>query len=226
VIDEVSKLEAHPQEMVRRYVDIKVTAWQSELILSGFLRFSSTSDYLFVELTYFILPPPKGEYYAIHRFNRRPTPHELFRLVLDSLKAMPLLWLKAPVRVATWLARPIDRARREQQVEQEIRENRRFDFGALGSIREAGADDEYAKYFQQMDVEQLYKVIDQHLFRVIWKFLKDKGVDTSQLERSIQAIINKGNWIVGNKNVNVAMDHSAIFDASGSGDSGGQQSSP
>ena len=83
-------------------------------------------------------------------------------------------------------------------------------------------DDDYAKYFQQMDVEQLYKVVDQHLFKIIHKFLRDKGVDTSQLERSIQAIINKGNWIVGNKNVKVAMDHSAIFDASGSGDSGGQ----
>jgi len=148
----------------------------------------------------------------------------LSRLVLDSLKAMPLLWLKAPLRVAKWMARPIGRARREQQVEQEIRENRRFDFGALGSVREAGADDEYAKYFQQMDVEQLYKVIDQHLFKVIRTFLKDKGVDTSQLERSIQAIINKGIWIAGDQNGNIAENHSVINDMSGAANADGEGS--
>jgi hypothetical protein len=224
VIDEVSKLEAHPQEMVRRYADIKVAAWQSELILSAFVRFSRTSDYLFIEVTYFILPPLKGEYYEIHRFNRRPTPHEFSRLVLDSFKAMPLLWLKAPLRVAKWMARPIGRARREQQVEQEIRENRRFDFGALGSVRELGADDDYAKYFQEMDIEQLYKVIDQHLFKVIRTFLKDKGVDTSQLERSIQAIINKGIWIAGDQKGNIAENHSVINDMSGAANTDGEGS--
>jgi hypothetical protein len=199
-IDEVSELEAKPEEMVRRYVDVKLPAWQSELILSAFVRFSRTSDYLFAETTYFLLPPLKGDYYEIHRFNRRPTPHELARLFVDSLTRMPVLWLEAPLRVARWIARPLVRARREQQIEQDIRENRRFDFGARGSIREIGSDPEYAKYFQEMDIERLHKVIDQHLFRIIRQFLKDRGVDTSQLDRTIGSIINRGIWISGDQN--------------------------
>jgi hypothetical protein len=43
VIDEVGKVEALPQELVRKYADIKVMSWQSELVLSTFLRFSQTS---------------------------------------------------------------------------------------------------------------------------------------------------------------------------------------
>jgi len=224
VINDVSKLEDQPEEMVRRYADIKVAAWDSEVILSAFVRFSRTSDYLFIEVAYYLLPPLNGDYYEIHRFNRRPTPHELFGLALDSLKALPLRWLQAPVRVARWMARPFARARREQQVEQEIRENRRFDFGALGSIREAGADDEYAKYFQQKDVEQLYKVIDQHLFKIIHRFLKEKGVDTRQLERSMQQIVNRGIWIAGNQSGNVAVNNSTINDMNASSDAEGEGS--
>jgi hypothetical protein len=202
VIDEVSKLEDQPEAMVRQYADIKVSAWDSEVILSAFVRFSRISDYLFIEVTYYLLPPLKGDYYEIHRFNRRPTPHEFFRIFVDSLIAMPVLWLKAPLRVARWMARPIGRARREQRIEQEIRENRRFDFGALGSVRDSGSEPEYGKYFQQTDVERLHKVIDRHLFTVIREFLTTKGVDTSELDRSARSIIKKGIWI-GTQNGNM-----------------------
>jgi hypothetical protein len=190
-ISEVSKLEAQPEEMVRRYADIKVPSWQSELILSAFVRFSRTSDYLFIEVSHCVLPPLKVGYYEIHRFNRRPTPHEFFRLLLDSLTALPLLWLRAPLRVAKWMARPITRARWEQEVRQEIRENRRFDYGAVGSIRESGSDSEYGKYFQQTDIERLHKVVDRHLFTVVRSFLQAKGVDTTELERDMRVIVRR-----------------------------------
>jgi hypothetical protein len=195
VIDEVSTLEDQPEEMVRQYADIKVAAWDSEVILSAFVRFSRISDYLFIEVTYYLLPPLKGDYYEIHRFNRRPTPHEFFRIFVDSLTTMPLLWLKAPLRVARWMARPIGRARREQRVQQEIRENRRFDYGAVGSVRDSGSEDEYGKYFMETDIDRIHKVIDQHLFTIIRTFLKGKGVDTSEFERLTRVIINKGFWI-------------------------------
>lgn len=217
VIDEVSKLEDQPEAMVRQYADIKVSAWDSEVILSAFVRFSRISDYLFIEVTYYLLPPLKGDYYEIHRFNRRPTPHEFFRIFVDSLIAMPVLWLKAPLRVARWMARPIGRARREQRVEQEIRENRRFDFGALGSVRDSGSEPEYGKYFQQTDVERLHKVIDRHLFTVIREFLKTKGVDTSELDRSERSVTYKGIWIGTQKGNKIVGDDGQIK-GSGGGD--------
>ena len=107
------------------------------------------------------------------------------------------------------MARPISQARREQVVGQSIREDRRFDYGALGSIRESGSDDAYAKHFQRMDVEMLHKIIDRHLLSIIRKYLKGKGVDTSELERSMRVIINKGIWISGNQNGNVAQGDNA-----------------
>jgi hypothetical protein len=215
VINDVSKLEDQPEEMVRRYADIKVAAWDSEVILSAFVRFSRTSDYLFIEVAYYLLPPLNGDYYEIHRFNRRPTPHEFFRIFVDSLTTMPLLWLMAPLRVARWMARPIGRARRKQRIEQEIRENRRFDFGALGSVRDSGSVREYGKYFQQTDVVRLHKIIDRHLFTVIRKFLKTKGVDTSELDRNERSIINKGIWIGTQKGNKITGDNGNIKDSGG-----------
>jgi hypothetical protein len=194
-IADVTALEDKPEALVRHYIDIKVAIWQSELILSTFVRFTRVSDYLFVEATYFLLPPIKGSYYAINALNPRPTPHEFFRLVLTSIARTPVLWLEAPIRVARWMARPIARARREQQVAQAIRENRKFDYGAIGSVRETGSEQEYAKFFQKMDIERVHKVIDRHLLTTIVRFLHGKGVDTSELEQSTRLIINRGFWV-------------------------------
>jgi hypothetical protein len=194
-IDNVAALDAKPVELVRQFADIKCSAWQSELILSTFVRFSVTGDYLFVEANHVVLPPLKGHYYDINTFNRRPTPHEFLRLVLDSAVNTPLLWLKAPLRVAKWLARPVTRARRRQRVGQSIRENLRFDYGAKRSVREIGADQEYAKYFQKMDIEKFQKVIDVQLLSSICDFLRGKGIDTSELDQRTMVILNDGLWV-------------------------------
>jgi len=181
-IDEVAKLEAKPPEAVRRYADIKVVSWDSQLILSAFVRFSRPSHYLFVEWSYFLLPPLKPHYFDINRLNPRATPHEWFCLVVDSTKTMPLLWLEAPLRVAKWMGTPISRARREYRVEQAIRENPTFDYGALGSIRESGSNRVYGKYFQQRDIEGFHKIVHRNLLESISEFLKERGVDTSDLD--------------------------------------------
>jgi hypothetical protein len=95
---------------------------------------------------------------------------------------MPLLWLEAPLRVAKWMGTPVARARREYQVEQSIRENPAFDYGALGSIRESGSNPAYGKYFQQRDIEGFHKIIHRKLLESIAEFLKEKGVDTGDLD--------------------------------------------
>jgi hypothetical protein len=159
------------------------------------VRFSVTGDYLFVEANHVVLPGLKGHYYDINTFNRRPTPHELFRLVLDSALSTPLLWLRAPLRVAKWMARPVSRARRQRRVGQSIRENLRFDYGAVRSVREIGADQEYAKYFQKMDIERFQKIIDEQLLASIADFLKGKGIDTTELEQRMVVIMNDGLWV-------------------------------
>jgi hypothetical protein len=97
------------------------------------------------------------------------------------------------------MARPIARARREQQVAQAIRENRKFDYGAIGSVRETGSEQEYAKFFQKMDMERVHKVIDRHLLTAIVRFLQERGVDTAELEQSIRLIINRGFWVGRNQ---------------------------
>ena len=195
LISDVAALEAKPPEIVRQYADIKVAAWESELILSTFVRFCRTSHYLYVEAIYFLLPPLKSDYYRINTFNPRPTPHEVLRLFLDSAASTPLLWLKAPLRVATWMARPVSRVRRQRRVRHAIEENLRYDYGATGSVRESGSDKEYAKYFQKMDIERFHKIIDRHLLASLSECLKGQDVDTTELEQRMQIIVNDGIWL-------------------------------
>ena len=194
-IDDVAALEAKPCELVRQYADIKVAAWQSELILSTFVRFTRTAHYLFVEAIYFLLPPLKSEYYRINSLNPHPRPHELPRLFLESAAATPLLWLKAPIRVAKWMATPLYRVRRQRRIRHAIEENQRFDYGATGSVRESGSDREYAKYLQKMDIERFHKIIDRHLLASLSEFLKAQGVDTTELDQRMLVIVNDGIWL-------------------------------
>jgi hypothetical protein len=222
-----SDLEVLPPEAARQYADIKVVGWASDLILSAFVRFSQAAQYLFVEVSYFVLPPIKARYYGINLRLHRPTAHGFLRLVVDSATRTPLLWLTAPLRVAKWIAHPITRARRERQVKKAIREVRRFDYGALGSIREAGSDNAYGKYFQKVDIERLQKIIDRHLFASISEFLKEKGVDTSELELNMQFIVNQGLWASGGYGAgagNVAAGTGAKI--GNSGNVAGKRSSP
>jgi len=132
---------------------------RSELILSAFLRFSRTYGLLFIEVSYCVLPPLKGDYYEIIVSNRRPTPHELFRLVVDSLTALRCSAEGAPaggeVDGTSHHSRPV-----EQEVRQEnSRESAVWITAQVGSIRESGSDSEYGKYFQQTDIERLHKVV-------------------------------------------------------------------
>jgi hypothetical protein len=214
-IDDVPKLETKPAEVVRRYVDIKVMSWESELILSAFVRFSRHAHYLFVETSYFVLLPLKPSYHDMGGFNPQPTPHELLRIIGDSTTGTPLLWLQAPLRVVKWMAHPASRARQKQQVGQAIRENRRFDYGATGSVRESGSDDGFPKYFQIMDVVKFHSIVDRYLLATVSAILKENGVNTSELERNIQFVIRRGIFI-DNKKGNVLIgDHGKINDSSG-----------
>jgi hypothetical protein len=84
-------------------------------------------------------------------------------------------------------------------VAQAIRENRKFDYGAICSVRETGSEQEYAKFFQKMDMERVHKVIDRHLLAAIVRFLQERGVDTAELEQSTRLIINRGFWVGRNQ---------------------------
>src|SRR5207244_7732191 len=128
----------------------------TELILSTFIRFWRTSAYLFVETTYFILPPLKRRYHDVDKFNRHPTLHELFHLMLDAAVHTPRLWLKAPLHVEKSSTRSLSRARREQQLRHAIMENRKFDYGAITSVRQLATSERYENYFQRQDVARFY----------------------------------------------------------------------
>src|SRR5207249_5576855 len=133
-----------------------------------------------------------------------------------SAASTPLLWLKAPIRVAKWMANPVYRVRRQRRIRHAIEENLRFDYGATGSVRESGSDKEYAKYFQKMDIERFHKIIDRHLLTSIRQFLKGRSVDTSELERSMRFIINQV-WIGAFSGVNLTVGTGAEINLSVNG---------
>jgi hypothetical protein len=52
-------------DTIRHYKCIRIISWKGEIVLSVFLRFVKLNQNLFVEASYFLLPPLKEEYHKI-----------------------------------------------------------------------------------------------------------------------------------------------------------------
>jgi hypothetical protein len=72
-----------------------------------------------------------------------------------------------------------------------------FDYGAKISIRESATSTEYRRYFQKLDKEMNFKVIERRILDSIVEFLDSKNIDTSDLQNRQQWILNEGVIVSG-----------------------------
>jgi hypothetical protein len=200
-VEDLRPFVADANPRVRLYTEIKVESWNGQVILSAFVRFWRSAEYLFVETTYRVLPPLKIDYRRIDSMNPRPTLRQLFqRILLPSALQVPLCSLQAPLGVVRGATLRIARARREHLTMQAIRENRLFNYGAERTVRESGSGRRYSTYFQWLDVERFTKVIDRHLLDTIRFFLEEKGVDVGELRLRMRSIFGTGVMVEGELN--------------------------
>lgn len=218
---------------IRAYKHIKVITWNGELVFSVFLRFRKFKKNLFVENSYFLLPPVKDDYKEIDTIAPGITFTKIRRVLLDSileitfsrffilflfsiewteanglfvkfglsLGLFDLIWVLLPILLKTIIEAWLDRSRRKRS-ERMIKETANFNYGAIMSLREIASSSEFSQYFQSLDKEMYFKVIEREIIDSLSDFLESKNIDTSDLKERQMAIFNSG-MIVSGGNIKV-----------------------
>ena len=181
----------------RTYLCIAVTDWSGEMVLTSYLRIKRGKSHLFAEASHFILPPLKQRYYDLNSMNPMLRLKHLTRWILSAVVTAPFALALSPFFVLAALNEPLLHWRIARQTRKEIRNNPMFNFGALTSIRQIGAENRFRVYFQQLDRDMHRKTTEQCVIDAIVDYLEQHGVDTSDIRERRTAILNTGVMISG-----------------------------
>lgn len=184
-------------ETARHYRVVRVVGWGGELVLSMYLRFLRVERGLFVEASTFLLRPLDEHCHAVDRVHPEPSWRENLRLLWESAKATPLLWVTAPFHVLEQVSGPYRRWRMGRETRRRLRADPLFDRGAMASVRDLEKSGSYHQYFQKLDREMYGKVIEGQLLDAIVDFLDDHDIDTSELKQRGATVLNNGVMVTG-----------------------------
>jgi hypothetical protein len=193
----LNELIGGQSDQIRHYKCIRIISWQGEIILSVFLRFLKLRQNLFVEVSYFLLPPLKQEYRQIDEIQPNPTWRQRIQILQETFVKSLFLFPFAIFLLSGELIQPLARWTQRRYDRRLIRENPMFDYGASTSIRELAASNWYSHYFQKLDKEMYLKLVESQILDSIINFLDDHNIDTSDLRAREQTILNNGIIVTG-----------------------------
>ena len=186
-----------PTQRVRHYTCIQVVDWQGELVLSIFFRSTKVGGNLFVEASYFLLPPLREEYHRIDNLRATPDLAGAAELAIKAAVGTIPVVVMAPFHVLAHLTSGLTRWQERRSIRHTIRANPSFDYGATTSIRQSGMSPNYRRYFQRLDREMYVKIAEQRLLDAIIQFLDEHNVDVSELVERQTTILNNGVMLSG-----------------------------
>jgi hypothetical protein len=186
-----------PETSVRHFSCVRVVAWDGDLVLTTFVRFTRLARTLYAEVTYTLLTPVKDKLRGLDAV----APD---RRLVTIAKLIGKAWVIAAVRgILSWFLVPkyaLERLTRglvRRRARRRIARTTDYDYGAERSIREEAATTNYRRYFQLLDREMYGKVVERRLLEALVRFLDGHGVDTSELKQRENAILNQGVIISG-----------------------------
>jgi hypothetical protein len=195
--DDLKKFIGCSANDIRHYKEIQIIDWEGELIVTIFLRFVKTSHSLFIESTYFLVPPLKEDFHKLDEIDPKLS-LQLFRETLfKTLIATPFVWITSPFTILYYLYRPILQWQTRRTTRKLIRHNPAFNYGASVSVRDLASSSHYRIYFQRLDKDMHVKTVERHLLDLIVAFLDKQNIDTSDLRARQTAILNNGVIMTG-----------------------------
>lgn len=176
-------------DATREYLCIRIGAWDEELVISIYVGFDLCGNTLYSEFFPYVLGPVIESFHLVDRLPESLTFGLLLRMAWDVWAGLPRRVLRA---VRGWTKRARTRmVTRENPMEPElVADESEFrlsryaveivDRGALTSVRELAASDEFRHFFQQTDSGKYIKIIERRLLQIIGDFLAEHHVDLGE----------------------------------------------
>jgi hypothetical protein len=183
----------HPTADARAYVCAEIHSWQGQLVVTMFARAVHTGGWLYIEYSFYLLPPIDAAYTGIDslyseslaRRLRKTSAWSIVRTV-PYLLASPYFLVKQGIKIFSWNAR-------ESAQGYLIRRGQSFDYGALRSIREAACWRSNRHYFINRDITMYVLLLQKSLLRAVENFLDDHNIATDEFKEQAKIIIDASN---------------------------------
>lgn len=192
----LERIREEPETTVRYLTCVRVVDWQGDLVVSGFVRLTRVARTLYTEVTYTLLPAVKESLRGVDALTPDRRTATIVELLAKSLATAVVRLPLSPMFVLGHVQDRLARRSRRNQLRREIAQAPNYDYGAGTSVREL-ASEGYRRYFQLLDKEMYLKVVERRLLDAIVDFLDAHGVDTSEMKRREEAILNQGVIISG-----------------------------
>jgi hypothetical protein len=185
------------EKQLRHYRCIRVVDWSGELVLSIFLRFSKLSNNLFVEASYFLLTPVGEGFREVDRLSAYFDLGRFCRTIFQTAVTTPFITVFAPIVLLGRIRGKIERWSEHRREKKQILNDPTFDYGASFSFRQWASPNQYRRYFQKLDKEMYFKVLEKNILDSVLTFLEENNVDVSELRQRQSMILNNGVIVSG-----------------------------
>jgi hypothetical protein len=201
---------------LRRYLWLRRSTWDGEILVSYFLRVVRIGSDLTFELHGVFAPPVSASYRWVDKQPERTWRSDLADLGVSVPVGLAFLAL-APLYVAYRTAALFGVERARRTLVRGVKEDPMYDFGAPNSLRARAADGRVEQYFQLMDRLGLEQAFVGRITREYIDYLEELGIDTTELRERRTMILNHGVIVQGGElnATNVAAGTGASIDGAG-----------
>ncbi|MCY9785883.1 hypothetical protein KIK06_18495 [Nocardiopsis sp. EMB25] len=189
-------------ERARHFLEIGISTWESQVVVTAFVRLSTQGGLLHVEGETMVMPPVDDE----HRMpaGALPTgtdPGDTVALVVESARNVLPQLRSNLTESRSWL-RSWSAVRRNNREHTWARKNDEFfDYAPSFGIRQLGAAPQIEQLFQEHDLHRITRAIPEKVLICVRDVLQEAGYDTEQVAKIIQNISNDyGNHFHGDTN--------------------------
>jgi hypothetical protein len=200
--DEIRQYREANDRRVRCYPCVRIHDWETQIVISQFIRLSRHGKHLFVELNRYLLTPLREVYRSVDREPPRTLKRSMVVFFRGAFSG-PVQAVIAPFVLGALLVEAIREmfGLEERQHRHAVHDNPRFNFGSAQSVRENVSGGSFTRYFQKQDTAMYSKILQDEIMETILAFLEAHNIDISELKEQRTTILNSG-IIVNSGNVN------------------------
>ena len=185
---------------IRHYKAVRIFDWGNEIVVSYFLRFAIKGKYLFIEANRFLLTPVAEQYREIDTY-LSPEIKDYLGLAGSCLIIGPFVVFGGALSVLNrglrWIQEKDILGFRARKKKSKMERDVFYDYGAKNSLRLEASDGRYQHFFQKLDKEMYFKILEKEFFDAILSFLDEHNIDISEMRERTDTILNNGLIVQG-----------------------------
>lgn len=183
------RLAEQERNIATHFLTVRISGWNGELEVTIFLYFSIRGQMLYIEFLSAVLPPIKDAYHAVDSYERVGA-KVAFQHGAGAILETPRALVDSPVRLLQPIAERVGGWLDLRSQLQDISNRVAYDYGAVGSVREFGAEWHRENMLHALDADRHIRVVERRVLDSIRDVLLEFGLRTEEFDQRSSSIID------------------------------------